>query len=66
MKPIVRYVGPTPLLEIGQRTYVRPVDHPSGLVSNTKLVCTSHVVKIDYDIPGRFETENTVYVPFEE
>ena len=65
MKPIVKYVGPTTQLEIGKPTYVRPVDHPSDLVSNTTLARTSYVVKIDYDNPGRFETENTVYVPFE-
>lgn len=57
MKPVVHYQVAV-LPPIGGSAYVYPVDHPSPLVSNTKAVRTSPVVRIDGD---EFETENTIY-----
>lgn len=65
-KPIVDFVdGPT-YLTIGGCAIVRPINHPNpnGLVSNTKNVVTSRVVK-KYD-NGDFETENTYYRKYVE
>ena len=58
---IVHYKGkPMFELEVGQPAYVHPIDHPSELVSNTKLVKTSLVTEIHKD--GTFRTENTLYI----
>lgn len=60
-KPIVHFKGePHFPLELGKGAYVYPVDHPSDLVSNTKLVYTSDVIAIHSD--GSFETKNTHYI----
>ena len=45
---------------------LNPVDHPdSANVSNTKEVFTSKVLSYDPE-SGRIETENTIYIPYEE
>lgn len=49
---------------VRNRAVVLPYDHPSALVSNTKYVITSPVVKVNDD--GSFETENSIYEPREE
>ena len=51
-------------LEIGSPAYVRPVDHPSNLVSNTMWAHTTPVEMIIRDQDGqviKFLTRNTVY-----
>lgn len=44
---------------VGQSCCVRPFNHPGPLVSNTKTILTSPVVRITHT---GFETENTIYV----
>lgn len=46
---------------LGFGAIVKPVNHDSEIVSNTKHVITSTVIK--YDGEGCFETANTLYVP---
>lgn len=62
-KPVVRYkrLPPGTVLHEGQGAVIEPIDHPSELVSNTKPVLTSRVVKLHF--AGAFETMNTMYVP---
>lgn len=61
MKPIVSYTQ-LYFCEEGQGAIVKPVDHPSCLVTNLKLVLTSPVIKYDRET-GEFETLNTIYRP---
>lgn len=68
-KPIVHYTHTSGQIQVGFPTVVLPKDHPSPLVSNTKLVVTSPVVKIGPPVNRKrgypekwFETENTKYV----
>lgn len=65
-KPTVHYrIDEHSYVVVGQSAMVRPVDHPSPLVSNKTYAKTSPVVMVDYD-SGVFETENTRYVPVAE
>ena len=65
-KPTVHYrIDEHSYVVVGQSAVVRPVDHPSPLVSNKTYVKTSPVVMVDYD-SGVFETKNTRYVPVAE
>jgi len=58
-KPVVHYRShPDSYLKVGERAYVLPIDHPSPLVSNTKMVFTSRVVSLNSE---GFETMNTIY-----
>lgn len=61
-KPTVRYTG-EPLIILG-RAIVTPIDHPNphGLVSNTGPVTTSQLIS-GPDEEGKFETQNTIYIP---
>ncbi len=63
-KPIVKYSELQSSIAIGQRVFVKPVDHPSYLVSNTKWALTSMVQSFISNGKGieSFETENTRYV----
>lgn len=64
-KPVVHYdPSKTFMIEVGVSGFICPVDHPSELVSNTKIVRTSIVKKHDKST-GVFETENTIYRPIE-
>ena len=56
-KPSVRQV-----IGVGYGAVIFPVDHPH--CSNTKPVYTSDVIKFEGH-SGKFETENTLYVPEE-
>ena len=47
---------------LGRSAMLVPCDHPSNLVSNTKMIITSQVLS-EPDAQGRFETLNTVYTP---
>lgn len=58
-KPIVNYKSLHSVLKIGDPALVRPINHPSSLVSNTKMILTSIIVSIGND--GFFETQNTFY-----
>lgn len=58
MKPHVKFKECLTQVRIGWPVVCIPIDHPSELVSNTKSVITSPVVKINHD---GFETLNTVY-----
>jgi hypothetical protein len=62
-KPVV-YYDPNKFhsIERGIGAMVWPLNHPSELVSNTKLVTTSEVVRHDV-ASGEFETVNTTYKP---
>ena len=63
MKPIVHYKGAIGPIVVGRSATVFPVDHPNTeLVSNTTFVHTSPVVSYDQET-GKFETQNTQYVP---
>lgn len=57
-KKIVHYVGEPLYVEIGEVTFLKPVDHPN--TSNTYPVKTSRVVAYDEET-GVLETENTIY-----
>lgn len=46
---------------LGFGALVKTMDHDSELVSNTKHVLTSAVIK--YDGEGCFETLNSLYIP---
>lgn len=46
-------------IRLGCSAIVKPIDHPSRLVSNQKPVITSKVIALSID---GFETENTMYV----
>lgn len=50
------------MCKLGSSAMVLPVDHPSDLVSNEKLIVTSQVVN-GPDEAGCFETLNTRYEP---
>ena len=51
-------------ITIGYPAFVWPIDHTSPLVSNTKLVETSMVLSHNKE-SGRFETENSIYLPYQ-
>ena len=60
-KQIVTYVPSSDtFIEVGKGALVRPINHQSDLVSNTQLVITSPVLKLE--TCGKFETHNTIYV----
>lgn len=65
-KPVVAY---TEAGLHGTACWLMPVDHPNHLeghsVSNTRVVRTSPVVASDL-ATGRIETQNTVYMPYNE
>jgi hypothetical protein len=61
MKPIVSYTE-LYFCEEGSSAIVKPVDHPSPLVTNRKPVLTSPVIQYDRTT-GEFETFNTIYRP---
>lgn len=59
-KPTVQYIlDHRNHIHKGEAACVRPINHPSGYVSNTTWSCTSTVVAKDGD---NFETLNTKYV----
>lgn len=63
MKPIVHYKGAIGPIVVGRSATVFPVDHyNTTLVSNKKHAFTSTVVSYDQET-GKFETQNTQYVP---
>jgi len=61
MKKIVHYRALASDIRFGAPVLLYPIDHPSDLVSNTKMARTSPVELIEED--GVFETRNTRYVP---
>ena len=64
MKPIVHYNSSMyTFIEEGRCATIFPLDHYSGLVTNSTLAMTSQVIKKNLD--GSFETENTMYIPKE-
>lgn len=63
MKKLVKYnTEYSAIIEVGRPAIVRPIDHTSELVSNTKHVMTSLVLRFDKK-SGEFETENSIYRP---
>lgn len=63
-KPVVNYHSGSFHVPLGGRAFIMPINHPSKLVSNTELACTSKVLSLRRDATGRvieFETENTIY-----
>lgn len=61
MKPVVKYkYDLNNFIKVGESAYVFPLNHPSSLVSNTKLIQTSRVISFDENT-GNFETVNTIY-----
>lgn len=63
MKPIVNYKpSDIDFIQIGCRATVIPTNHPSDLVSNTKIVLTTEVISYNKET-GEFETLNTIYKP---
>jgi hypothetical protein len=63
-KPVVHFSGYVSSIAIGQRAFVMPLDHPSDLVSNSKIAMTSIVQSFvsNNGVVESFETENTCYV----
>lgn len=58
-KQIVQYIkSPQNIIKVGSRAFIKPINHPSDLVSNTTFVLTSTVRQI---FDGGFETRNTIY-----
>ena len=64
MKKVVHYKKNSVFgaIVVGHSAYVEPVDHTSSLVSNTKHVRTSEVIRVDHET-GEFETLNSIYRP---
>lgn len=63
IKPLVHYKRDEHnKIKKGQYAIVQPTDHPSVIVSNTRMVLTSIVKSYDKET-GIFETENTIYHP---
>lgn len=60
-KPIVHY-SELHYCKVGLFALVEPVDHPSPVVSNSRVVRTSAVKSYDKST-GEFETRNTKYKP---
>jgi hypothetical protein len=62
MKKIVKYdPSQTIFLKEGYCALIVPVDHPGEGVTNTKLIQTTMVEKVEAN--GAFETLNTRYCP---
>jgi hypothetical protein len=59
-KAVVHYTMASGEIRVGRPAMVKPVDHTSAFVTNTSLVITSKVLKIDRET-GEFETENSLY-----
>ena len=63
MKPIVNYKPSNiDFIQVGYRATVIPTNHPSDLVSNTKIALTTEVISYNKET-GEFETLNTIYKP---
>lgn len=63
MKPVVRFEY-VDFCEVGCSALVKPIDHESPYVSNTKMARTSTVISKQIDGLDRvlcFETQNTCY-----
>lgn len=58
-KKVVRYSDFITSIEVGMKTIVYPIDHPSPYVTNKKPCLTTIVVKL---FPDGFETLNTRYI----
>lgn len=58
-KPVVRYSALI-YCEVGKPALVKPINHPSASVFNTKDALTSNVISYDKNT-GAFETRNTRY-----
>ncbi len=67
-KPVVFYRGPVEFTSAG-RALCFPINHQNHAegqcVSNTKMVLTSPVLWHSH-LTGVFETENTIYKPYQE
>jgi hypothetical protein len=63
-KPVVYYREIYQAPRVGEVTYLRPINHYSPYVSNTREVQTSVVHEIHAD--GEFHTENTIYRRYPE
>ena len=62
-KPTVHYdKSKGTKIVVGKSATVWPTDHTSELVSNTKFISTSTVLKYTKST-GVFETRNSIYVP---
>lgn len=64
IKPTVMFDKGNFSVEKGYRALIKPLNHPSALVSNLGLALTSTVIDVQHDASGKligFETENTVY-----
>jgi hypothetical protein len=63
-KPVVKYRRNLfHHIRVGEPALVYPIDHPDNeRVSNTGIVQTSLVLSYESAL-GRFETENTKYIP---
>ena len=61
MKPIVHYeIHKDNYIIDGYSAIIKPIDHPSGLVSNESFVQTTNVKNYN-ETDHTFETENTFY-----
>ena len=61
-KPVVHYTpDKNQYIKVGNPAFVFPIDHQSDFVSNKTVATTSKVIKMEEG--GKFETENTLYVP---
>jgi len=60
-KPTVHYVRDS-LQWAYNGVMLKPIDHTSPLVSNTRMARTSPVIAWDKET-GRIETKNTIYIP---
>lgn len=63
MKQIVNYKpSDTDFIQVGCRATIIPTNHPSLLVSNTRIAVTTEVISYNKET-GEFETLNTIYKP---
>lgn len=62
-KQVVTYdCSESPFVIEGGSALLKPINHTSPHVSNTKTVRTSNVVRVDLET-GEIETLNTIYKP---
>ena len=67
-KPVVQFSRKAGVVILHGRALLKPIDHTSVFVSNTKQAITSLILKQEYKY-GRIislETENTIYMEYDD
>ena len=67
-KPVVQFSRKAGVTILHGRALLKPIDHTSQFVSNTKQAITSLILKQEYQY-GRIislETENSIYMEYDD